>query len=420
MPAFNTEKLKTGKSLMYILSCASVFIYIISAIAFELTEETARISTLAIYALFAVGVFFVLSKNKIIINEYSGFLIAFCIYVYISCMFSNASSTMGAQIAYWTLTCVIACLLVFLMSIKHPQIINYAMTAYIIGALILAIRLISEYGGIDAMIETASDEGENRIGGLLGNENSIGLFFANGILCSLIFFIKKDKKPLRVLLVLVMIALGIMLLLTGSRKSTVLALVGMLLITFFNYRKASAGKKIAVFLIVIALLVVIYHLVTTLPMFSTISERFEKLFGGFFGEGTSYETDMTREKYITEGLQAFYESPIFGNGTGHSYALFGTYSHNNFVELLMNYGIVGFCLYYIPYAVLIVKLFKLVLKKDVIAMYFLAYTIMQMVLAIGWITYYDRPTQIVTALAFGYLFIKKREESETNEIKKLV
>ncbi len=419
MPAFNLEKLKKGKSITYILACAVVFIYITSAIAFELTPETAIISTLAIYLVFAVGLFFLLQKNKIIVNEYSLPLLFFCMYVYLMCTVQSASSSMGMQIAYWTLTCVVACLLIFLMSIKYPQIITYAMVAYIIGALILAVRLISEYGGIDAMIETASDKGENRIGGLMGNENAIGLFFANGILCSLIFFIKKNKKPLRVLLVLVMIALGIMLLLTGSRKSTVLALVGILLITFFNYRKASAGKKIAVFLIVIALLVVIYHLVTTLPMFSTISERFEKLFGGFFGEDTSYETDMTREKYITEGLQAFYENPIFGNGTGHSYVMFGTYSHNNFVELLMNYGIVGFCLYYIPYAVLIVKLFKLVRKKDVVAMYFLAYTIMQIVLAVGWVTYYERPTQIVTALAFGYLVIKKREESETNEIKKL-
>ena len=45
---------------------------------------------------------------------------------------------------------------------------------------------------------------------------------------------------------------------------------------------------------------------------------------------------------------------------------------------------------------------------------------MQIVLAVGWVTYNERPTQIVTALAFGYLIIKKREESETNEIKKSV
>lgn len=414
------EKIKKGKGLTYVLACASVFIYITSAIAFELTAETAGISTLAIYVLFAVGLFFLIQKNKIILNEYSLPLLFFCMYVYLMCTTRDASSSMGMNIAYWVLTCTVACLMVFFMTTRHQEIIKYAMMAYIIGALILAFRLVSEYGGIEEMIDTASGKGENRIGGEMGNENAIGLFFANGILCSLVFFIKNNKKTLRTLLALVMVALAIMLLLTGSRKSVVMALAGMLLIVFFNYRKVNAGKKIAVFLLIITILIVIYNLITSLEMFSTISERFEKLFGGFFGDDTSYDTDMTRKRYVAEGLEAFYRNPLFGNGTGISYSLFGTYSHNNFVELLMSYGIIGFCLYYIPYAVLIVKLFKLVRKKDVVAMYFLAYTIMQIVLAVGWITYYDRPTQIVTALAFGYLIVKKREESEKNEIKKFV
>lgn len=420
MPDLKNEKAKKGKSLTYILACVSVFVYIVSAIAFELTAETARISTLAIYALFAVGLFFVIQKNKIILNVYSMSLIVFCLYVYFRCMAQNASSSMGMQIAYWVLTCVIACLMVFLMAAKYPQVITFAMIAYIIGALILMVRLISAYGGINEMIEFASGEGEKRVGGEMGNENAIGLFFASGVLCSLFFFIKKTKKSLRVLLVSIMIVLAIMLLLTGSRKATLLALAGTVLIILFSSHKVNAGKKIAIFVLTIALLIVVYKVITTLPMFSTIGERFEKLFGSSSGDNTSYTTDVTRKRYIAEGLQAFFEKPIFGHGTGYSYTLFGTYSHNNFVELLMSYGVVGFCLYYIPYVFLIIKLFKLARKNDILAMFFLSYAILMLVLGVGWINYYERSAQIMIALAFAYLMIKKREESEINENKKLV
>lgn len=423
MPALKLEKAKKGKSLTYVLSCTAVFIYIISAIAFELTAETARISSVAIYAMFAVGVFFLFQRNKVILSEYSLSLVCFCLYVYLMCTAQNASSTMGMQIAYKVLTCVVASLLVFLMASKYPKVITYAMIAYIIGALILTVRLVSAYGGISGLIDFASKEGEQRVGGLMGNENAIGLFLATGLLCSLMFFIKNTKKALKVLLVVVMIALGIILLLTGSRKATIMAILGIILIAYFSSQKASAGKKIAIFAVIIALLIIVYQLITNLPIFSTIGERFEKLFGSFFGSEnkTSYTTDMTRKEYISAGFDAFFEKPIFGQGTGYSYTLFGTYSHNNFVELLMNYGVVGFCLYYIPYVFLIIKMFELSRKNnDILAMFFLAYTILMLVLGIGWVNYYERSVQIMIALAFGYLVIKKREETEKNENKKFV
>lgn len=136
--------------------------------------------------------------------------------------------------------------------------------------------------------------GEYRVGGLLGNENAIGLFFSTGILCSLVFFIKSKKSLVKILMILSMLALGFMMLLTGSRKSL-------------------------------------------------------------------------------------------------AYALFGTYSHNNFVELLMNYGIVGFTLYYAFHAVLLIKLFQRATKNDIYSMFFFIYVCIQVVLGVGWVTYYKRP-----------------------------
>ena len=236
------EKSQNSKSITHILACLSVFIYIVSAIAFEMTPETAIISTLAIYCVFAVGLLFAIQKNNILVNEYFLFMVLFCLYVYLRNIAQNASSTEGMRTAYLMLTCVIVCIFVFWMSSKYPDMLSLAMAAYILGSIILSVRIIMAYGGINEMILYASAEGENRVGGLMGNENGIGLFLANGILCSLIFLLKNKFSIVKILTSVAMLSLGTMLLLTGSRKSLAFVLVGIVLIVYFNYRKSKAGK----------------------------------------------------------------------------------------------------------------------------------------------------------------------------------
>lgn len=412
MLSLKKEKAKS-KSLMQTLACLSVFAYIISAIAFEMTAETAYISTLAIYCVFAVGMLFVLQRgSKVIVNEYSILILFFCMFVYLRNVAENASSSMGMQISYWTLTCSILCMLVFWMSSKYSDILSFALVAYIIGAMILSVRIVNTYGGVEDIMDFVSSGGENRLGSLLGNENAIGLFLANGILCSLIFFIRNKSRLVKILTVVAMILLLVMLLFTGSRKSLAFVILGVLFILYFNYRKEKFAKKLWVLLIVVVAGILLHYAITTLEMFSTINERLGLLFEGAFGDGSSYETDQRREFMIEEGMAAFYENPLFGNGTGYSYTLFGTYSHNNFVELLMNYGIVGFVAYYSIYLCLLVRLWSLVKSRDLYAIYFFVYIWVQLILGIGWVNYYERSVQLVTALAFGYILaIKKQKEA---------
>ena len=49
---------RVPKGFIGVLACFSVSIYLISAIAFEMTVNTAIISTLAIYLVFVVGLLF--------------------------------------------------------------------------------------------------------------------------------------------------------------------------------------------------------------------------------------------------------------------------------------------------------------------------------------------------------------------------
>ena len=416
-PLLKGNKL-TVKSLINKLAYFAVFAYIVSAICCEMVENTAFISTMTIYLVFAGGVLFVIINDKITINEYVVLFAAFCAYVFIMIAAPDTPQSTGQRVAYLLFTCMVLCVLVFWMSSRLENIVPVAMAAYIIGALILVIRIVDVYGGLGGLLEFAGQDGENRVGKLIGNENAIGLFFSTGILSSLVLFIKSKKIIVKTLMVACILVLGCMMLLTGSRKSLAFAIVGIILIVCLGYRKANLGKKFGAIVILIMALVGIYVSITTLPIFSTINERLDLLFEGFFGGNSSYETDAVRKNMIAQGLEAFYQNPLFGHGSGYSYALFGTYSHNNFVELLMNYGLVGFCLYYGFHLVLIIKLFKQAMKNDLYAVFFFTYVCMQLVLGIGWVNYYTRPTQVITALAFGYLVtiksktIRRKTENE--------
>lgn len=378
--------------------------YVISALAFESTSETAWISTLAIYVVFVSGLLYLLIWRRIKINAYVSSIALMWLYALAMSMVPNASTSMGSQIAYLMLTCTILCIMVYWIVSDYMQTVPAIILANIIGAFVLSLRIVTAYGGIAQVLAFASQTGERRIGGVVNNENAIGLFLAEGVLACLLFLMTgKRRKIVKVGLIAGMIILLAMILLTGSRKATVFAVLGIILFLLMFFRKERWWKKFLLIVLLVAVIIVALNLLKNIPAFSTIFNRFELLFEGLFQGSSSYRTDETRADMISAGLAAFWENPVFGNGTGYSYRLFGTYSHNNYVELLMNYGLIGFLIYYIPYAILLIRLWKRVKLQDTYAMHFLVYIALQLALGIGWVNYYDRMTQLLTAAAWGYL-----------------
>lgn len=390
--------------LLPILFSVVVAVYVISALAFESTPETAWISTLAIYAVFVSGLLYMLMWRTVKINTYVLSIVLMWLYAFVMSMTPNASTSMGGQIAYLILTCTVLCIMVYWLVSDYMQIVPTIILANIIGACVLTLRIVTAYGGIVQVLAFASQAGERRIGGAVNNENAIGLFLAEGVLACLFFLVtEKRRKIVKISLIAGMVILLVMTLLTGSRKATVFAGLGITFFVLMFFRRERWWKKFLLIVLLVVAIIVALNLLKNIPAFSTIFTRFELLFEGLLQGGSSYHTDETRADMISVGLAAFWERPIFGNGTGYSYRLFSTYSHNNYVELLMNYGLIGFLIYYVPYAILLVRLWRRVKQQDVYAMHFLAYIVLQLALGIGWVNYYDRMTQLMTAAAWGYL-----------------
>ncbi len=402
-------KLKNEYTFLEWLFILVTSFYIISTIAFEISEETAIFSTISLYLLFGVGSIVTLIQKKCILNPYTICTILFSAFVIIM---SNVSySAMSDSVSYWTITAGIISLIIFGIVVKKPSMIKYLIFAFIIGALILEIRVINEYGGISGILEYISLPGERRIGEEFINSNLLGLFMGTALIFTIIFMFKnkKNSKIKQVSFILLATCFMIMMLLSGSKKSLLFMVLVIGLYIYFATVKSSIIKKFIYLLVILGITIAVYVVIDNVPMFNTINQRLDELIGTVTGNDTQSESDQTRFYMMEEGWNAFMNSPIWGNGTAYSYKLFDTYSHNNFIELLMNYGIIGFLLYYIPMGILIYNLFK-IYKGDIMAIGFLIYMILNLVMSVGIVCYYDRPTQIVFALAWAYVVSKKKEK----------
>ena len=94
------------------------------------------------------------------------------------------------------------------------------------------------------------------------------------------------------------------------------------------------------------------------------------------------------------GKRWFSESPILGYGM-NNYKVMNlpatgryTYAHNNFIEIAVDLGVIGFALYYFVYAYLAVRLLKRI-KEDRLYVFLLSALIASLLSHYGDVAYYD-------------------------------
>lgn len=381
-------------------------LYIISAIAFECTENTARISTIGIYLVFAVGVLHFASTKQFFFNSHCASLILLCLYIFILSFHNH--NAMSETIAYYCLTCTVLCVFGYnlLFNFEKEKVIPMFLLVFILGTIILDIRVIQSYGGISEILEFSGNGiYERRVGGDIINENTLGLYNANSFFCCLVMFNKRKGHKFYWLYLAVSVLFVAMLLLTASKKAFTFLIAGMILFSILFLRNGKSKNKMAIFVFAILAMAMIVYLIYNVPAFHSVRLRFNELFMTISPDNSFVsETDQTRLFMMRDGISAFTDSPIIGNGTAYSYTIFhGSYSHNNFVELLMNYGLIGFIIYYIPYVFLFTRLYTLIRQKDMYALYFFIFVLMQVVLGVGWVNYYERVIQLYTIFAAAYV-----------------
>ena len=189
------------------------------------------------------------------------------------------------------------------------------------------------------------ETGGIRIGdSLSGNVNVAGANF--GILSIFLsYLISRENKGYLKLLFCVVAAI---MLLTGSKMTIIVLSLDMLF--FFCAARSKANSFLKLFILALILIFLIF----TVPYFyNIIGVRIEDMIYSLFGIGHGQESHSTsvRKVMIREGLQFFLYHPLIGGGEKYFGSLTSTiysYSHCNYIEILCNFGLIGFGVYYLP------------------------------------------------------------------------
>lgn len=253
------------------------------------------------------------------------------------------------------------------------------------GCVTAAIILI---GYITVKELPAMLSGGSRIGdSASGNVNTVAMHlcvFAAVVLYQILFQKKKNYIFLLVLNIL-------FILLTGSKKGIIGICVVMLILHICKFK-----WKIYKYSLPICGILMIYYLVINNDYFyGIIGYRLNTFFETL---SSSEQTGSTGERIrmYKDGWEYFKQSIFWGNGYGYfsKYSIFGTYSHNNYIEMLVSFGIVGTGLYY-SYFLFLLKRSIRNIKVNSMACLFLTLIILQLFFDTAVVSFYNNALMYV-------------------------
>lgn len=339
----SANKTLYSKCLVFIM-----LIYILTSYVCQETLLPTRINSLVLFGFVGLSFIGIVFRGGYFNYYFSRWYFLLLIFSFLSCalMSYNVFPTLYQMFVVFILT---ICFGVTLDSRTTLDLtaITYVCAAVLMGILIILYNptyLLGNIGGLNGVRLGEEETGNANIFTALMMFSGV---FASWLLMYHKSFIIRLFSCSALLFILYLMALS------GGRKTVIAVIV---CTTYFIWKKGSGNKKkkIAAIVIILAMLYVIMYMMKNIPwLYDVVGYRFDGLLGFLSGTGESnVSSDDLRLKMIKNGLLGWTERPILGHGldsfkffnrntTGHMF-----YSHNNYVEMLYDFGLLGFILYY--------------------------------------------------------------------------
>lgn len=333
-----TSLYNNNKIISYI-----VFSYVISLLLFSYNSTLYVINRL-LFIILVIAFLFIFLRRDMFISKNSLVFLPFLFLVIMSNIWAvsfqvSIHRTIGL-LSYFTPAFII-------YAFVYNEIVNikYLFNSYFVSVVILGLSALYDFFVI----------GSTRAAGFVENANSYGLITIYFTL--LIWPVFKRSVFLKTILLL-FVSMAVYF--SGSRK--VLLAAGIVLLLNLIFRSKIKIKKIKlkhIFLLLTVSIFIIYmgYLFINGDI-SFKSFELDSLSRLITLEDSSFNT---RESMITIGVHLFQSKPILGYGIDNFRFIspFGTYSHNNYIELLISIGVIGLLFYYRIYY----KIIKLSYQK---------------------------------------------------------
>lgn len=351
----------------------------------------------------------IIKTQKIYFDTYVKWM--FCFTAFAGLSFFWAVSISNAAYRYQTLVINIICIYCLLQYIKNrPDRIDLILKTLLLAPIMLEMRVVMSYGlfafqhirNLDGIMSS----------NLIGMRAGIAVVLGN-------YFLVNEKRHRMIYLIFIALN-ATTAILSGSRKAILFMLIPLLLFYLFRQKNSMKFMKNAMFAVV--LVGVTYYAIMNIPfIYDMVGYRFETMVYGLMGTGETDGSTSLRLKMIDWGLEWFMIKPWLGHGinnymtllgTMHTYAgTTGVYAHNNYIELLVDLGLIGTAIYYFIYLKILQKAVRIRKQLGPLQLIMMGIFMSIIINEYGMVSYVDICTQIILALTW---FLLSRLEEEVN------
>lgn len=280
---------------------------------------------------------------------------------------------------------------------------------FVLGNLIAAMTELSNSGFQLFVVEEVQQSGS-----LLLNANGYGTALLLGIISA--WYLSHKVKPLilKGLLGVCMVLFAQQIFFaSGSRDSIVLTAIflpGYFLLHSIGNSRARVFSLVSLVAVTVGMYYIGYSLFEQTPFYS----RFDTL-DGEISEGR-------RRQLADFGLEKWGERPLVGHGT-NQYRILTIdagfinvgYSHNNFIELLVNNGLIGTILFYGAHVMIAITLMRFYLQSRATPTLIVMTLLLASMLIsdTGTVSYYNKMYWMALVLLISYVSFQKTAENES-------
>jgi len=358
-------------------------------------------------------------------NYISLFLISFTLFILITINLKN--KLIISRSFKWYFKFSVFSIMSFLYSIEPINSINmiptfiinlmiiFIITNYINSKehLINVIKIIAICGFINSLVllfasSYTNVDTYNRVGTGIGNVNLIAIQICYSLIFSFILIKYTNKKLKYIIMISFM---GVSILFTGARQVFLMICVFLLAWLFLkDYKNIVKNmRNIIIGIIVISILLVLIMKVDFLYML--LGSRIEEMLHLLSGQNVAEHSLNSRANMIKSGIEWFKSSPILGYGIDTYKVMYNNsfgvnyYAHNNYIEILVDLGLIGCVTYYVFYFKLLKNLYKFKLHENYTACILFCLVIAQFFLDIAFVSYGSRILIIIVSIIERYVYL---------------
>ncbi len=397
----NTNK-KSG--LAAVLPIAADVLFVLWLFAeYALTHTLLSQICMALFALVTLA--WMIVEKRVFFTSWMlfyGLLLVWCVIVALGWSLDRASSLGMAR----TLLINLIFLSFVYQYLLLQKNIERAFTLYMIAAALISVYFIVRCWPIDVIygrLGVMNVAGESIV---VINPNWIGMLAAFACAMAMQRWIYGNYNWI------FLIALfGAVVLLTKSAKAIGTVGVLILALALFRFPKKWGWKLLAI--VVLGVLYFQFVLVNIQFLDHIFFQRIRYIFEALAG-GNVTSSVTERSSLFSIGANAFLERPFAGWGAGCFRFLPGapeTYSHNNYIELLVSGGIPMLALYYIPQIGAVARAFR-VKRPSRVLMLALSMALTQIVMDFGMVAYDDRTALLALILLLATTRLAKNRPND--------